>query len=79
MNCLSVFCLLIGISVVYCAPYVDVHNDNRPILDVIAPEDVLVNKKKKSLFCIDQSITFDYSANCRKRACNQHRSRRHPI
>lgn len=52
MNYLSVFCLLIGISVVYCAPYVDVHNDNRPILDVIAPEDVLVNKKKNLYFVL---------------------------
>lgn len=45
MNSVFVFCLLISFSVVHCAPYVDVKNDHRPILDVISPDDELVMKE----------------------------------
>lgn len=43
MNSQSLCYLLICLNVVFCAPYTDVKNDHRPILDVIQPEDNLVN------------------------------------
>lgn len=42
MNLYIVLNAIIGATFVIAAPYVDVKNDHRPILDVIAPEDELV-------------------------------------